>query len=464
MMDDLLFARLQMAVSLGFHIVFAAIGMAMPVLMVLAEWRHLRTGDGEYKALAKRWAKGTAVFFAVGAVSGTVLSFELGLLWPTFMEHAGGIIGMPFGLEGFAFFTEAIFLGVYLYAWDRIGKVAHLVAGVIVAVSGSTSAAFIIMVNGWMNAPAGFDYDAAANTFTNIDPVAAMFNDAWAIQAVHMILAAFMATGFAVAGIHALGLLRDRASTFHRRALGIAMCVAAPAAALQPITGHFAAQRLHDAQPAKLAAMEALFETAAPAPLAIGGIVDERAGELRYALEIPRALSFLVHDNFTGAVTGLNDIPRDQWPPVAVVHYAFDGMVGLGMLMLAAGAWFTVSFVRTRRVPTGRPLLRVLVALIPAGFIAIELGWIVTEVGRQPWVIHGVMRTRDAVTPMPGLIVPFLTFTGVYLALGAIVAYLFAQQVRSTYTPRGERPGVAAGSPPDPHAPLRVDAPAREGR
>ncbi len=448
-MDDLLFARLQMAVSLGFHIVFAAIGMAMPVLMVLAEWRHLRTGDDEYKALAKRWAKGTAVFFAIGAVSGTVLSFELGLLWPTFMEHAGGIIGMPFGLEGFAFFTEAIFLGIYLYAWDRISAKAHLGAGVIVAVSGSASAAFIIMVNGWMNSPTGFEYDAATNTFSNIDPIAAMFNDAWALQAIHMILAAFMATGFAVAGIHALGLLRDRSSTFHRRALGVAMSLAIPAAVLQPITGHFAAQRLHESQPAKLAAMEALFETADPAPLTIGGIVDEDAGTLRYGVEIPGALSFLVHDSFKGSVTGLNDIPRDEWPPVAIVHYAFDGMVGLGMAMLATGLWFTAVFVRTKRVPAGRALLRTLVVLIPAGFIAIELGWIVTEVGRQPWVIHGVMRTKDAVTPMPGLIAPFITFTVVYIVLGAIVAYLFAQQVKGTYAPREE-------TQTDPHAAMRL--------
>ncbi|MGP1309545.1 MAG: cytochrome ubiquinol oxidase subunit I [Phycisphaerales bacterium] len=457
-MDDLLFARLQMAVSLGFHIVFAAIGMAMPVLMVLAEWRHNRTGDDEFLALARRWAKGTAVFFAIGAVSGTVLSFELGLLWPTFMEHAGGIIGMPFGLEGFAFFTEAIFLGVYLYAWDKVSKGAHLLAGIVVAVSGNVSAAFIIMVNGWMNSPAGFEYDAATNTFSNIDPVAAMLNDAWPLQAIHMILAAFMATGFAVAGIHAIGLLRDRASTFHRKALGIAMSLAIPAAVLQPVTGHFAAQRLHDAQPAKLAAMEAHFETAAPAPLTIGGVVDEDAREVRYAIEIPRLLSFLVHDNFSGEVAGLNDIPEDEWPPVAIVHYAFDGMVGLGMLMLGVGAWFAVAYFRRKTVPTNTLLLRALVVLLPAGFIAIELGWIVTEVGRQPWIIHGVMRTKDAVTPMPGLVAPFITFSVVYLVLGAIVACLFAQQVRGTYSPRAPHASTPVDNPDDPHAAVRIDA------
>jgi len=448
---------MQMAVSLGFHIVFAAIGMAVPVLMVVSDWRYLRTGDEEYRMLAQRWAKGTAVFFAVGAVSGTVLSFELGLLWPGFMEHAGGIIGVPFGLEGFAFFTEAIFLGIYLYAWDRIGKRTHLAAGAIVAISGNVSAAFIIMVNGWMNSPAGFDYDAATGIFSNIDPVAAMFNGAWLLQAIHMILGAFMATGFAVAGIHAIGLLQHAESTFHRKALGLAMSVAIPASLLQPAVGHLSAQRLHDAQPAKLAAMEAHFETRERAPLTIGGLVDEEAGEVRFGIEIPALLSFLVHDNFEDPVTGLDAIPRDERPPVTIVHYAFDGMVGIGMAMLGVSAWFALAYLRKRRIPTDPWLLRAIVVLIPGGMLAIELGWIVTEVGRQPWVIHGVMRTKDALTPMPGLAVPFVTFTLVYAVLGAIVAYLFAQQVRSTYTPPNPD-HVTPSTPGDPHAPLRVDS------
>lgn len=456
-MEDLIFARLQMAVSLGFHIVFAAIGMAAPVLMVVSDWLHLRTGDEEYRMLAQRWAKGTAVFFAVGAVSGTVLSFELGLLWPGFMEHAGGIIGAPFGLEGLAFFTEAIFLGIYLYAWDRIDRRAHLAAGAIVAISGNVSAAFIIMVNGWMNSPAGFDYDAATRTFSNIDPVAAMWNGAWAVEAIHMILAAFMATGFAVAGIHAIGLLRDAKSTFHKKALAIAMSVAIPASLLQPAVGHFAAQRLHDAQPAKLAAMEAHFTTRERAPLTVGGIVDVEKEEVRYGLEIPALLSFLVHNEPNGAVTGLDAFPRDERPPVAIVHYAFDGMVGMGMAMMAVSAWFAFAAFRRRKVPTDPWLLRAIVLLIPAGTLAIELGWVVTEVGRQPWIIQGVMRTAEAVTPMPGLAVPFMTFSFVYAVLGFIVTYLFAQQVRSTFT-TPSHDHVVPSTPDDPHAPLRVDS------
>jgi cytochrome d ubiquinol oxidase subunit I len=313
------------------------------------------------------------------------------------------------------------------------------------------------MVNGWMNSPAGFDYDAATRTFSNIDPVAAMGNAAWAIEALHMILAAFMATGFAVAGIHAIGLLRHAESTFHRKALAIAMSVAIPASLLQPAVGHFAAQRLHDAQPAKLAAMEAHFTTRERAPLTVGGIIDEEAGEVRYGIEIPALLSFLVHDDFQSAVTGLDAIPREERPPVAIVHYAFDGMVGLGMAMIAVSVWFALAAFRQRRVPTDPLLLRAIVLMIPAGTLAIELGWIVTEVGRQPWIIQGVMRTREAVTPMPGLAVPFLTFSFVYAVLGFIVTYLFAQQVRSTFTTPFQD-SVVPSTPGDPHAPLRVDS------
>ncbi|HYW30888.1 MAG TPA: cytochrome ubiquinol oxidase subunit I, partial [Gemmatimonas sp.] len=231
-MNDLLFARSQMAMSLAFHIVFAVVGIGMPALMVIAEWRWLRTRDGVLLELAKRWAKGTAILFAVGAVSGTVLSFELGLLWPTFMEHAGGIIGMPFSLEGFAFFTEAIFLGIYLYAWKRIPPRAHLAAGVVVAVSGALSGIFVVCANAWMNSPAGFRMQDGVPV--DIDPIAAMFNAAAGAQAVHMTLAAFAATGFAVAGVHAFALLRGTPHrAFHRAALQIALMVGVPTALVQ---------------------------------------------------------------------------------------------------------------------------------------------------------------------------------------------------------------------------------------
>src|SRR5581483_1259872 len=426
-MSDLIAARSQMAMSLGFHIIFAVVGIGMPLLMVLAERRWQRTGDRIYLELAHRWAKGTAILFAVGAVSGTVLSFELGLLWPTFMEHAGPMIGLPFSLEGFAFFTEAIFLGLYLYAWERISPRAHLAAGWAVAVSGMLSALFVVIANAWMNAPVGFRWVDGRGV--DIDPIAAVMTPAAPIQVIHMILTAYAATGLVVAGIHAAGLLRQPRNAFHRRALAVALLVGAPAAVLQPIVGDQAARFVARSQPVKLAALEAHFETQRGAPLHIGGWPDEAAGQTRWALRIPYGLSLLAFKDPHAEVKGLLDFPRADWPPVAVVHVAFQVMVALGSFMALVSAvalWLTW---RRRDLTRHRWLLRALVLAAPMGFICTEAGWVVTEVGRQPWIIQGVMRTAEAVTPMPGLIVPFLVFTALYIGLGLVVAWLLHREI-----------------------------------
>ena len=435
-MTDLFAARSQMAVSLAFHIIFAEIGIAMPLLMVLAEWRFRRTKDVVYLELAKRWAKGTAILFAVGAVSGTVLSFELGLLWPQFMRWAGPIIGMPFSLEGFAFFTEAIFLGVYLYGWDRISPRAHLAAGIIVAVSGALSGIFVVIANAWMNAPRGFDLvDGRA---VNIDPIAAMANRAAFSQTLHMTLAAYAATGLAVAGVHAYMLRRNAASPLHRRALRVALMVGVPAAILQPISGDISARMVADVQPVKLAAMEGQFKTQRGAPLRIGGVPDEDDAVTRWSIEIPHGLSLLAHHDWDAEERGLEAFPREHWPPVAPVHFAFQIMVALGTAMALVGLWVIVAVWRKRDVATHEALLRALVVVTPFGFIATEAGWMVTEIGRQPWIIQGVMLTRDAVTPMPGLVVPFLFFTLLYFGLAAIVVLVLMRQIAIT-TPKAVR-------------------------
>jgi cytochrome d ubiquinol oxidase subunit I len=438
-MSDLLAARSQMGMSLAFHIVFAAIGMGMPLLMAVAEWRWQRTRDPVYHTLARQWARGTAIFFAVGAVSGTVLSFELGLLWPRFMEHAGAIIGMPFSLEGFAFFAEAIFLGIYLYGWDRVPERAHLAAGVMVALAGLASALFVMTANAWMNAPAGFDIVEGA--FTNIDPVAAMLNPASLPMTVHMILAAYLATGFGVAGVHAWLLRRDRKSRFHRLAIALALALAAPLAVLQPLSGDVLARFTADHQPIKLAAMEALFETRAGAPILIGGIPDAESGRnLGPSIEVPRLLSLLVRHDPDAEVRGLNEFPRDEWPPLVPVRLAWQAMVGLGTLLALVGLLAGWRWWRRPDPLDGRWFLPLLAACAPLGFLAIEAGWIATEVGRQPWIIYGVMRTKDAVTPMPGLIVPFLTFSLLYLFLSAIIVFLMKRMVLTAPDERAPAP------------------------
>src|SRR5437868_3727360 len=294
-MSDFLYARSQMGMSLVFHIVFATLGIGLPVLMAISEGLFLRTRRPVFLELSKRWSHGAAILFAVGAVSGTVLSFELGLLWPGFMEKAGAIIGMPFSLEGFAFFTEAIFLGLYLMGWNRLPPFVHWLCGVLVAVSGILSGIFVVMANSWMNSPAGFKIvDGKIN---DIDPLAAMLNPAASHEVVHMTLAAFVATGFAVAAIHAFFLLRDRRNTFHRNALGIALALACTSAPLQMVSGDFSARSVAKLQPSKLAAMEALYQTQTGAPLQLGGIPDDESRTTHYAITIPHGLSLLsTHD------------------------------------------------------------------------------------------------------------------------------------------------------------------------
>lgn len=426
-MSNLLAARSQMAMSLAFHIIFAAAGIAMPLMMVIAEWRWLRTRDETYLTLAKRWAKGTAILFAVGAVSGTVLSFELGLLWPEFMKFAGPIIGMPFSLEGFAFFTEAIFLGIYLYGWNRVSPRKHLWAGVVVALSGALSAVFVVIANAWMNTPTGFSF--YAGKIANVDPIAAMMNPSALGQTIHMVLAAYAATGFAVAGIHAYLLLRDKQNLFHRHALKIALAVGGVAAFLQPVSGDLLGQMLAKNQPVKLAAMEGHFKTEKGAPLLIGGWPDEGARETRFAIRIPYGLSLLAFHDPNATVKGLEAFPRDEWPPVKIVHISFQLMVAAGTAMMLLAMWAAWLAWRRKTLPDAKWFLRAVIAASPLGFVAIETGWTVTEVGRQPWIINGVMRTADAVTPMPGLMIPFVSFTLLYVVLGVVVVWLLKRQV-----------------------------------
>ena len=426
-MENLDAARLQMAFTLIFHIVFACIGMVMPFFMVVSHYKWLKTRDQMYLTLTKAWQKGVAIFFVTGAVSGTALSFELGLLWPEFMKHAGPIIGMPFSLEGAAFFVEAIALGFYLYGWGKLPERFHWFTGIIIGLSGVASGILVVAANGWMNAPSGFDY--IDGQFTNIDPIQAMLNPAWFTQALHMTLAAFTATGFAVAGIHAYQVYKKRKVELHKKAFKIALAFGAVAAILQPISGDISAKDIAKRQPVKLAAMEAHYNTEKGAPLYIGGIVDAETQEVSHKIALPGMLSFLAFGDFDAEVKGLNDFPEDERPNVPMVHYAFQVMVGLGSILLLAGILYFVSLKRRKWMNSNKYWL-LFILLAPMGFIALEAGWIVTEVGRQPWIIHKIMRTKDAVTPMPGIVVSFYTYIVVYATLSVAVTWLMLRQIR----------------------------------
>ncbi|MDB5124220.1 MAG: putative cytochrome bd menaquinol oxidase subunit [Mucilaginibacter sp.] len=427
-MNDFIAARSQMAISLGFHIVYSCIGMVMPVFMAISHYKWIKTGDPVYKNVTQAWSKGVAIFFATGAVSGTILSFELGLLWPKFMEHAGPIFGMPFSLEGVAFFIEAIALGFFLYGWNRFNNWFHWCTGMIVGVSGIASGILVVSANSWMNNPSGFDY--INGQYLNIDPIKAMFNGSWFSESLHMTIAAFAATGFAVAGIHALMIARKKNVQFHTKAFKIAVVFGAVAAIIQPFSGDLSAKNAAKHQPAKLAAMEAYFHTQQYAPLVLGGVADTANKKAKYGIEIPGLLSFLVNDNFKDPVNGLDKIPVKDQPPITITHLAFDLMVVIGSALMLIGILYFVALWKKRSWLSKKWFLDLFILATPLGFIAVEAGWTVTEVGRQPWIIQGVMRTSAAVTPMPGIQYSFYLFTVIYFTLSIAVIFLLSRQIK----------------------------------
>jgi cytochrome d ubiquinol oxidase subunit I len=422
-----------MEVSLGFHMIFAAIGMALPLMMLLAEWRWIRHRDEEARRLALVWARLTAVTFAIGAVSGTALSFELGLLWPDFMAFAGPLIGPAFALEGYAFFVEAIFLGLYLYGWDRLAPWTHWWSGVAVAASGVASGVLVLAANAWMQNPVGFDVGIDGRP-ANVNAWAVFLNPAWPSMALHSTLSTYQAVGFAAAGAYAWTLLRrDRADRRAQLGLRIAMVIGGVAAVMQPLSGDLLAKRAHRHQPAKLAAMEGQFVTERHAPLRLFGLPDVERRETPYAIEIPGLLSFLAANDVNTEVVGLDRIPRDQWPNVLVTHLAFQIMVGSGLTMIGATLWYWWARWRDRRRAFAPPrlLLAALVACAPLGFLALEAGWVVTEAGRQPWVIYGVMRTADAVTTVPHVWGSLALFSVLYAGLLVLLVF-FLRRLRAS--------------------------------
>jgi cytochrome d ubiquinol oxidase subunit I len=439
---DLLVARNQMALSLGWHIILACFGVAFPLIIYVAHRRGLR-GDDDALVLARRWSKVAIVLFAIGAVSGTILSFEMGLLWPGFMETYGDAIGVMFALEGIFFFLEAIFLGIYVYGWDRLPPRWHINALWPVIASGTLGTFMIMAVNGWMNSPEGIT--VVDGVVTDVDPWDALFNRAVLFEFPHMWLAAFMVTAFTVAAVYAVGMLRGRRDRLHRLGLAIPLAFGLVAAPLQPFAGHVAGNRVADDQPVKLAAMEGLAETGTSVPLEIGGVWDEEAEELVGAFEVPvpGLLSLLAQNDPDAEVIGLRDVPADERPPVNVVRWSFQIMVALGTALAGLSALLAVLWWRRRDVPTDRWALWALAAAGPAAIVSMEAGWVTTEVGRQPWIAHELMRTSDAVTDTPGLWIGFLTLVVVYTAM-TVGAFVVLRGMSARWR-AGEEPGQVYG-------------------
>jgi cytochrome d ubiquinol oxidase subunit I len=414
-------ARQMQALSLGVHIPLVCFGIAFPTMVLFCEWRYLRTGDLLYRTLARRWSKVMLALFAVGVVTGTILSFELGLLWPVFMASFGNVFGLGFTLEGFSFFLEAIFIAIYVYGWDRLPQRLHFLSGIPVAIAGLTGSLFVISVNGWMNHPTGFRLEDGRAV--DVHSWSALFGNSYFWhEFVHMYFAGYIVAGFLVASAYAWGFLRGRWGRYERSALTVALSAAAIAAPLQVVVGDWAARDVAKGQPVKLAALEGLASTTKGAPEHLLGWYDGR--KVVYGIEIPRLLSLLAYHNPNATVTGLDSVRASRRPPVNVVRFAFQTMVGIGTLLTLVGLVYLYIRLRRRRLPRSRWFYRLLVLAGPLSVVALIAGWITTEVGRQPWIVYDVMRTSQAVTGAHAIPVGYATLVVVYLGLAGIVAWL----------------------------------------
>jgi cytochrome d ubiquinol oxidase subunit I len=440
--DYLLEARQMQALSFAVHIPLVCFGVAFPAMLLFVEWLYLRTGDELYLVLAKRWTKIMVALFAVGVITGTILSFEMGLLWPNFMAKFGSVFGLGFAVEGFSFFVEAIFIGIYVYGWDRLSPRAHFASGIPIVISGFTGSLMVISVNAWMNHPSGFHI--GAGEAVDVHPVAALFGNSYLWhEVVHMYLAAYIVAGFLVAGAYAFGRLRGRWGRYERTALAIPLTVAALAAPVQVLVGDWNGREVADAQPTKLAAIEGLPKTTSGASLhLLGWYTDD---QVKYGVAIPKLLSLLAVHDLNATVQGLDAVPPDERPPVNVVRVAFQTMVGIGTLLALIGAAFLFVRVRRKRLPESSWFYRALVIAGPLSVVALICGWVTTEVGRQPWIVYEVMRTSEAVTGAGGIPVGYATLALVYLGVGIAVAWILRRLARAPLELPGTTDTAAGG-------------------
>jgi len=444
-------ARSQMAFTLGFHIILASLGVALPALMLVANYRGLRHQDADALKLAQRWSKAVAVTFAVGAVTGTVLSFEFGLLWPAFTGRFGEVFGVLFAIEGIFFFLEAIFVAIYIFGWKHLSPWTHFWTGVPVVITGLGGAFSVVAVNSWMNQPQG--YSPTTGKVTSVEPLKVIFNPAVRYEVPHMILAAYLVTGFLVASIYAVGMLRGRRDRIHRLGLLIPLTVACIATPVQFAVGDTAARAIAKDQPIKFAAMECVQTTSTDVTEYLGGRCTSSG--VKGGIGIPGLDSFLVGWSTSTQVVGLDSVPQDDRPPAdTMLHWAFDAMVGICTLLIGLGLWFGIGWWRKKDVPQSRWFLRATAASGVAAVIALECGWIVTEVGRQPWIVYNVMRTSSAVTHANGIGATFAAVVALYVALGA--ALIITLRAMSRRWRDADEDAVEVPYDPETQAPARL--------
>jgi cytochrome d ubiquinol oxidase subunit I len=424
----LLEARQMQALSFAVHIPLVAFGISFPAMVLFVEWLWLRSGDPLYRTLAQRWSRVLIALFAVGVITGTILSFEMGLLWPNFTATFGGVFGLGFAIEGFSFFMEAIFIGIYVYGWGRLSPKAHFASGLPIVVTGFTGSLMVISVNAWMNHPGGFRLrDGKA---IDIHPLKALFaNDYLWHELIHMYIAGYIVSGFLVAGAYAFARLRGRWGRYERTALAVPLTIAALASPVQVLVGDWVARDVATTQPTKLAALEGLGTTRRGAPVHLLGWYTD--GQVKYGIAIPHALSFLAFHNWNAKVQGLNAVPASQRPPVNVVRFAFQLMVGIGTLLALLGVAYLVVRIRRKRLPESRWFYRAVVGAGPLAMVALIAGWVTTEVGRQPWVVYRVMPTADAVTGAQGIPIGYATLVVTYLAVACGVAWVLRRLARA---------------------------------
>ena len=436
-------ARQMQALSFTVHIPLVCFGIAFPAMVLFAEWLYLRTGDDLYRTLARRWTRVMVALFAVGVVTGTILSFEMGLLWPNFTGTFGAVFGLGFAIEGFSFFLEAIFIGIYVYGWDRLSARWHFASGFPIVIAGMTGSLMVISVNGWMQHPSGFAM--RSGHAVDVHPVDALFgNSFFWHELVHMYLAGYIVTGFLVAGVYAFARLRGRWGRYERTALAIPLTIAALASPAQGLVGDWAAREVAVAQPTKLAALEGVPKTTRGAPEHLLGWYTD--GRVKYGVGIPKLLSFLAYHDPNARVQGLDAVPPDRRPPVNVVRVAFQLMVGIGTLLALLGVVFLAVRVRRRRLPESRWFYWALTLAGPLSLVALIAGWVTTEVGRQPWVVYGVMLTSQAVTGASGIPIGYATLVAVYLALAGAVVWVLRRLARAPLAAVESRRETARGS------------------